>query len=249
MLSSCHMSPHVDFFHLLWSFLFMLVWKSVLRTWMSMSTPPSMKFTFFMRRVFSSVCSSTLRASCWAPIRPGCISPRWGHRPPPSFWACAALKCAPHHENSDIFVKTLSCLYISLIVSFSNIFSGIYVFECVSLCLCSMHMCTGHTSVHLRAEARAGDWICSVSLLLEADFHWTDVLWVRLTGKCSQDLPASTSMNRRCGQSRPHLSTGHLNQVLRLAQQMFLHWASHASGFWLPSKKGVLFLNRADSLF
>lgn len=57
-----------------------------------------------------------------------------------------------------IFVITLNCLHISLIVSFSNTFSGIYIFECVSVSMsvCSMHMCTGHASIHLYAVARAG---------------------------------------------------------------------------------------------
>lgn len=107
---------------------------------MSMCTPPSMKFTFCMRRVSWSVCNSTLRASCWGPIRPGCISPRWEHLPPQSLWASAALKGAPYHENSDFFVIILNCLCVALIVFLKVTFSS-------GICVCSMHMCASHTSI------------------------------------------------------------------------------------------------------
>nr|CCQ42976.1 alternative protein MLH1 [Homo sapiens] len=44
--------------------------------WMLMCTPQSMKFTSCTRRASWSGCSSTSRASSWAPIPPGCTSPR-----------------------------------------------------------------------------------------------------------------------------------------------------------------------------
>lgn len=145
---------------------------------MSMCTPPSMKFTFCMRRVSWSVCNSTLRASCWGPIRPGCISPRWEHLPPQSLWASAALKGAPHHENSDFFCYNFE-LSLCCVDSFlkGNIFFR-------NLCVRVLCICVPVIHPYLYAEVRAGCWFFFIPLYcLENGFPWTDALWVRVNGK------------------------------------------------------------------
>lgn len=194
-----------------------------------MCTPPSMKFTFCMRRVSWSVCNSTLRASCWGPIRPGCISPRWEHLPPQSLWASAALKGAPYHENSDFFVIISNCLCVALIVFLKVTFSsGIYV------CVFYAYVCQSYIHTCMLRSEQDVDFFLYLFIALRMAFpelmlsEWG---WMASGLSESACLCPNDWVIDACSQTRLYLNAGHLNRGLMLAQQMFLPWSRSPSPF------------------